>query len=77
MVGCFGRGTWLVCFVEAAVAVAGVGNIGHQEWSLAGGLLGRNVGTSQSCVGGNKLAIARPTRHERSQLTLGCKPRSE
>lgn len=29
MVGCFGRGTWLVCFVE--VAVAGVGNIGHQD----------------------------------------------
>lgn len=38
MVGCFGRGTWLVCFVE--VAVAGVGNIGHQGRSLAGGYWG-------------------------------------
>lgn len=41
------------------------------RWSVSGrGLLGRNEGTSQSCVGGIKLAIAKTTRHERSQLTL-------
>lgn len=63
--GCFERGTWLVCFVEVAVAV--VGNIGHQV-GLWPGALWRKEELCNPVLVEMMLAIAKSTRCERSQL---------